>query len=146
MNLFAPPAPTLQGRKALDVIVAEDEPSDRLLLAMAATDADLELSFTFAEDGDDLLNILRQRVEAGLPPDVIVLDIRMPKCNGLEAMEIISADETLKTIPVVMFTTSRRIADMERGLSLGVVRYEVKPRSYPELVAFARQIADVAGA
>ena len=146
MNLFAHSAPTLQGRKALDVIVAEDEPSDRLLLAMAATDAELELSFTFAEDGEDLLNILNQRVDAGLPPDVIVLDIRMPKCNGLEAMEIIAANEVLRKIPVVMFTTSRRIADMERGLSLGVVRYEVKPRSYPELVAFARQIAEVAGA
>lgn len=143
MNLFAPPAPIIQERSALDVIVAEDEPSDRLLLAMAATDADLELSFTFAEDGDDLLGILRQRVEAGLLPDVIVLDIRMPRCNGLEAMEIIAADETLRSIPVLMFTTSRRLADMEHGLSLGVVRYEVKPRSYPELVAFARTIAEV---
>ncbi len=143
MNLFAPPAPTLQGRSALDVIVAEDEPSDRLLLAMAATDADLELSFTFAEDGDDLLAILRERVAADLLPDVIVLDIRMPRRNGLEAMEIIAADETLRSIPVVMFTTSRRLADMERGLSLGVTRYEVKPRSYPELVAFARTIAEV---
>lgn len=143
MNLFAPPAPTMQGRAALDVVVAEDEPSDRLLLAMAATDADLELSFTFAEDGDDLLAILHQRVAAGLLPDVIVLDIRMPRRNGLEAMEIIAADETLRSIPVVMFTTSRRLADMERGLSLGVTRYEVKPRSYPELVAFARTIAEV---
>jgi two-component system response regulator len=146
MNLFAPPAPTMQARTSLDVIVAEDEPSDRLLLAMAATDADLDLSFTFAEDGEDLLSILMQRLDVGLPPDVIVLDIRMPRCNGLEAMEIISSHEALRAIPVVMFTTSRRLADMERGLSLGVVRYEVKPRSYPELVAFARELAEVARA
>jgi CheY-like chemotaxis protein len=143
MNLYATTALTRQDQTAIDVIVAEDEPSDRLLLAMAATDAELDLSFTFAEDGEDLLDILGQRVEAGLPPDVIVLDIRMPRCNGLEAMEIIAADERLRSIPVVMFTTSRRIADMERGLSLGVVRYEVKPRSYPELVAFARTIVEI---
>jgi CheY-like chemotaxis protein len=130
--------------RALDVIVADDEPSDNLLLALAAQDADIDMNFTFAEDGEELLRILIERVAAGNAPDVVVLDIRMPRCTGLEALEAISLSETLRRIPVVMFTTSRRAADMERGLSLGATRFEIKPSTYPELVAFANELAEVA--
>jgi len=130
--------------RALDVIVADDEPSDNLLLALAAQDAEVEMNFTFAEDGEELLQILIDRVASGNAPDVVVLDIRMPRCNGLEALEAISLSASLRRIPVVMFTTSRRAADMERGLSLGAARFEIKPSSYPELVAFANELVDVA--
>ena len=128
----------------LDVIVADDEPADNLLLAMAAQDADVEMNFTFAEDGEELIRLLTERVAEGNLPDVVVLDIRMPRCTGLEAMELISLSESLRQIPVVMFTTSRRNADMELGLSLGVTRFEIKPSSYPELVAFANELVTVA--
>ena len=57
---------------------------------------------------------------------------------------MISLSESLRQIPVVMFTTSRRTADMELGLSLGVTRFEIKPSSYPELVAFANALVTVA--
>ena len=130
--------------RPLDVIVADDEPSDNLLLALAAQDAEVEMNFTFAEDGEELLQILIDRVASGNVPDVVVLDIRMPRCNGLEALEAISLSASLRRIPVVMFTTSRRSADMERGLSLGAARFEIKPSSYPELVAFANDLVDVA--
>jgi len=128
----------------IDVIVADDEPADNLLLALAAQDAEAEMNFTFAEDGEELLKILTERVAAGNVPDVVVLDIRMPRCTGLEAMELISLSESLRRIPVVMFTTSRRAADRELGLSLGVTRFEIKPSSYPELVAFANDLVSVA--
>jgi len=140
VSVKATPAP---GR-ALDVVVADDEPSDNLLLALAAQDADVEMNFTFAEDGEELLRILIDRVTSGNAPDVVVLDIRMPRCNGLEAMEAISLSASLRRIPVVMFTTSRRVADMERGLSLGAARFEIKPNSYPELIAFANDLAHIA--
>ncbi|HUP72007.1 MAG TPA: response regulator [Acidimicrobiales bacterium] len=130
--------------RALDVIVADDEPSDNLLLALAAQDAEVEMNFTFAEDGEELLQILIDRVASGQAPDVVVLDIRMPRCNGLEALEAISLSASLRRIPVVMFTTSRRAADMERGLSLGAARFEIKPSTYPELVAFANDLVDIA--
>ena len=135
--------PVLSGH-AIDVIVADDEPADNLLLALAAQDADAEMNFTFAEDGEELLQILTERVASGNVPDVVVLDIRMPRCTGLEAMQLISLSESLRRIPVVMFTTSRRAADMELGLSLGVTRFEIKPSSYPELVAFANDLVSVA--
>jgi CheY-like chemotaxis protein len=133
----------MQATRPLDVLVADDEPADNLLLALAAKDAHVDMTFTFAEDGEELLRVLAERVTEGNAPDVVVLDIRMPRCTGLEAMEVISASEVLRRIPVVMFTTSRRSVDMERGLSLGVTRFEIKPSSYPELVAFANELASV---
>ena len=84
------------------------------------------------------------RASATTGTDVVVLDIRMPRCTGLEAMELISLSHDLRKIPVVMFTTSRRDADMERGLSLGATRFEIKPSTYPALVAFAGELAIVA--
>ena len=129
---------------ALEVIVADDEPSDNLLLALAALDANEEMNFTFTEDGEELLRILIERVASGNTPDVVVLDIRMPRCTGLEALESISLSQSLRRIPVVIFTTSRRSADLERGLSLGATKFAIKPSSYPELVAFANDIAEIA--
>jgi len=129
--------------RPLDVIVADDEPADNLLLALAAQDAKIDMNFTFAEDGQELLQILIDRVAAGNVPDVVVLDLRMPRCTGLEAMEAIAVSQTLRQIPVVMFTTSRRDADRERGLGLGATKFTIKPSSYPELVAFANELAEV---
>ena len=133
----------MKATRAIDVLVADDEPADNLLLAIAAKDAQVEMAFTFAEDGEELLRILDERVASGNAPDVVVLDIRMPRCTGLEAMEVISKSEVLRRIPVVMFTTSRRAADKAQGLSLGVTRFEIKPSSYPALVDFANELADV---
>lgn len=129
---------------ALEVIVADDEPSDNLLLALAALDANVEMNFTFTEDGEELLRTLIERVASGNTPDVVVLDIRMPRCTGLEALEAISLSQSLRRIPVVIFTTSRRSADLERGLSLGATKFAIKPSSYPELVAFTNDIAEIA--
>ena len=144
MNSSVSVKPTLSPGRPLDVIVADDEPSDNLLLALAAQDAEVEMNFTFAEDGEELLQILIDRVASGNAPDVVVLDIRMPRCTGLEAMEAISLSASLRRIPVVMFTTSRRTADMERGLSLGATKVAIKPSSYPDLVAFANDLAEIA--
>ena len=130
--------------RALDVIVADDEPSDNLWLALAALDADVEMDFTFAEDGEELLRVVIERVRSGKLPDLVVLDIRMPRCSGLEALEAMYLAESLRRIPVVIFTTSRRSADLERGLSLGATKVAIKPSSYPDLVAFANDLAEIA--
>ena len=132
---------TIPPGRPLDVIVADDESADNFLMALAALDAKADMNLTFVEDGEELLQILAERVGAGSIPDVVVLDIRMPRCTGLEAMEIISESEVLRQIPVVLFTTSRRAADLERGLSLGVTRFEIKPSSFAGLVDFVSELA-----
>ncbi|MEO8692304.1 MAG: response regulator [Acidimicrobiales bacterium] len=135
--------PTRASVRPLDVIVADDEASDNLLLTMAARDAEVDMTFTFAKDGEELLRVLNERVASGNTPDVVVLDIRMPRCSGLEVMEVISVSEVLRRIPVVMYTASRRAADMELALKLGVTKFEIKPSSYPELVAFVNALVSV---
>ena len=138
--------PTIPAGRPLDVIVADDEAADNFLLSLAAFDAKADMNFTFAEDGEELLQLLVARVGECNVPDVIVLDIRMPRLSGLEVMEVIASSEVFRRIPVVMFTTSRRAADMDRALSLGVTRFVIKPSSYPELVAFTSELADLARA
>ena len=138
--------PTIPAGRPLDVIVADDEAADNFLLSLAALDAKADMNFTFAEDGEELLQLLVARIRECNVPDVILLDIRMPRFTGLEAMEVIASSEIFQRIPVVMFTASRRTADMDRALSLGVTRFVIKPSSYPELVAFTSELADLARA
>lgn len=142
-NVLAPS--TIPPGRPLDVIVADDESADNFLMVLAADDAGTQMNFTFAEDGDELLRVLAARVAAGDIPDVVVLDIRMPRCTGLEAMEVIASSEVLRRIPVVMFTTSRRVTDRQRGVSLGVTRFEIKPNSYAGLVSFMGELASAFG-
>jgi CheY-like chemotaxis protein len=128
----------------LDVIVADDEPADNLLFTLAANDSDTDMQITFAADGVELLRILTERMLDRRAPDLVVLDLRMPKCTGLEAMEAIAASDLLRDVPVVMFTTSRREADIRRATELGVLRFVTKPSSYSELVAFMAELSDIA--
>jgi CheY-like chemotaxis protein len=136
---------TIPPGRPLDVIVADDESADNFLMVLAAVDAGAQMNFTFAEDGEEFLQVLAARVAAGNIPDLVVLDIRMPRCSGLEVMEAIAESEFLRRIPVVMFTTSRRATDRKRGVSLGVTRFEIKPNSYAGLVSFMGELASAFG-
>jgi CheY-like chemotaxis protein len=127
-------------RSPIDVVVADDDLADNLMLTTAAQDARADLRFTFVEDGFSLLSVLSERIAAGQDPDLVVLDMRMPRCSGLEAMEKIRDTPSLAHIPVVMFTTSRREADIRRAQELGVAEYAIKPSTYAELVEFTDRL------
>ena len=130
-------------RSPLDVLVADDEPADKLLVALAAGEAATEIRFSFVDDGEQLLVALAKRIADGNPPDVVVLDLRMPRCSGLEALERLAESNTAREIPIVMFTNSRRQSDMDRAIELGVVRFQTKPASYTELVEFIDELGRI---
>ena len=134
MSMHNPP-----GRRTV-VIIAEDDPDDRLLIQDALKEATHQsVDAVFVNDGAELLDYLHQRgpyVAKGRrrQPELILLDLNMPKKGGLEALEEIKRDEALRSIPVVVLTTSHAPEHVSRSYALGGNGFITKPDSYKELV------------
>ena len=114
---------------ALRVLVAEDNADHRFLAARAlrhAVDADVEVHEV--EDGEQALDFLYQRrgFEDRARPHLIVLDLRMPRVTGFEVLEQIKQDESLRSIPVVVLTSSHLPEDVDRAYHLGGNSYITK--------------------
>jgi CheY-like chemotaxis protein len=145
MSATATMLPRRQDHHAgFDVLVVDDALADKLLLSMAVQDSMANLNLGFVSDGLIFLDVLAERVAMGKAPDIVVLDHRMPRCTGLEAMEKVRASEAMSAVPVVMLTTSNRIVDACRAAELGVVKYVVKPGTYDGMIQFAEDLAELA--
>lgn len=127
------------------MLVADDDPDDRLLIREALTQVFLTDGLRFVEDGEELLNYLQHRgryAEAGSSPTpgLILLDLNMPKKDGRTALREIKTDRALRHIPVVVLTTSANQEDISRTYDLGVSSFIVKPFSFNELVEIMRTL------
>lgn len=121
------------------VLIADDDPDDRALTADALELSNSSRDVHFVGDGDELLDYLRHEgryCEGSAPrPDVILLDLNMPKRSGTEALAEIKRCATLSDIPVVVFSTSRRPDDVSASYGLGAASYIAKPSTFSELVS-----------
>ena len=129
----------------LSILMAEDDPDDRLLLVDAVDEAALHLNIEFVGDGIELLDRLRRAGPGGVAdrpalPNLILLDLNMPRMDGREALEKLKADPGYRKIPVIIFTTSQSPED--RGLveALGAAGFMTKPSSFQDLVALVRRL------
>lgn len=129
----------------MPVLIAEDDPDDRLMAADAFEECHFEQTLAFVEDGQDLMDYLLRRgryAESGRYPlpRLILLDLNMPRMDGREALREIKSSDTLKHIPVVVLSTSRAIEDVVRSYQEGVNSYIAKPSSYSALVEVMRSL------
>ena len=113
------------------ILLAEDSPADAEMAIDALRDANLVNPIVHVEDGVEAMDYLLRRGafvnrEAG-NPSVLLLDIKMPRMDGLEVLKMLRADENLRLIPVVILSSSREEADLARSWDLGVNAYVVKP-------------------
>jgi two-component system response regulator len=113
------------------ILIAEDSPADAEMAIDALRDARLANPIVHVEDGVEALDFLLRRGafadrEPGLPA-VLLLDIKMPRMDGLEVLQRIRAEEELKRLPVVILSSSREESDLARSWDLGVNAYVVKP-------------------
>ena len=127
------------------ILMAEDDPDDRLLSKEALQEAHLANQLRFVEDGEDLMDYLHQRGKYIDPaqsprPGLILLDLNMPKKDGREALEEIKAESSFRSIPVVVLTTSKAEEDILRSYELGVSGYVTKPVTLPELIEVMKTI------
>lgn len=126
------------------ILLVEDNPNDLELTLIALERSQLANEVVVVRDGADALDYLFARGsyatrEQGNPA-VVLLDLKLPKVDGLEVLAEIRNDAGLKSIPVVMLTSSREEQDLVRSYALGVNAYVVKPVDFQE---FVRAIADL---
>lgn len=122
------------------ILMAEDDADDRLLVQDAFTECGGKDSVRFVGDGEELVDYLlhrgkyEQKIEAPRP-DLILLDLNMPRKDGREALKEIRTYAHLRRVPVVVFTTSRADTDIEKVYDLGANSFITKPAAFDELVA-----------
>ena len=128
------------------ILVADDDPDDRMMMKEALEENNFSHSLHFVEDGEELLDYLHKRgkfvSEKITMPSLIILDLNMPKIDGREALSQIKSNAHLKRIPVIVLSTSRAEEDIVRTYDLGVNSFISKPVHYNDLVHVAREIGN----
>lgn len=126
------------------ILLAEDSANDVELTLAALAEHRLANQVDVVRDGAKALDYLYRRgryaARENINPALVLLDLKMPKVTGLEVLKEIKADAGLKTIPVVMLTSSREEGDLIRSYELGVNAYVVKPVDFVEFMEAVRQI------
>jgi CheY-like chemotaxis protein len=122
------------------VLHIEDQPGDRQLMREAIAEAHVPMELVHASNGADGLGFLAYAATRRLP-DLIVVDLNMPKIGGLEFVAAIKADERWKSIPVVVLSSSESPQDREQTLSLGALAFIPKPDEWQRYLDLARNLA-----
>jgi CheY-like chemotaxis protein len=124
------------------LLIAEDDPDDRLILETAFRIAGVSDPLTFVADGEELMRYLKRNEHSGskLPYMLLVLDLNMPKKDGRSALREIREDPLLRHLPVVVLTTSSAEQDIEYCRNLGVSNYVTKPSDFDGFIQFAKYI------
>jgi CheY-like chemotaxis protein len=125
------------------ILLAEDNAND-VELTLAALRGHVANPIAVVRDGAEALDFLYQRgAHAGRakePPCVILLDLKMPKVDGLEVLRTVKGDPPLRTIPVVVLTSSAEESDLVRSYDLGVNAYVVKPVAFSEFMGAVKMV------
>ena len=137
----------MQTGSAITILMADDDPEDRLLTQEAFEENHLSNDLRFVEDGIELLDYLHQRGQYSDPttaprPGLILLDLNMPRKDGRQALQEIKADPELRRIPVVVLTTSQADEDIVETYDLGCSSFITKPASFEGLVEVTKSISD----
>ncbi len=126
-------------RKRFTILLAEDKTHDQMLMKRALQESALFKGLYIVKDGEELLDYLHHRRQysdrAIAPrPDLILLDLYLPKLNGIDALQAIKADPDLRRIPIVILTSSKSEVDIRRSYELGASSYLTKPMTFELLV------------
>jgi CheY-like chemotaxis protein len=128
--------------KPINVLLVEDDPGDTLMIKEAFQDNKVRNELSCVADGVDAMRFLRREDEfAHAPrPDLILLDLNLPRKDGREVLGEIKNDESLRAIPVVVLTTSEAEEDILRSYQLHANAYVTKPVDFDCFISVVRQI------
>ena len=127
---------------SITILLADDDPDDRLLMLDAFEESRLLNMLETVEDGERLLDYLHRRngFETAARPQLILLDVNMPRKSGFETLREIKSDENLRRIPVVMMSTSQSDGDIRRAYDYGANSFVVKPVTFESLIGLVKAI------
>ena len=132
-------------RRPITILMADDDADDRQMTKEAFEESHLNNDLRFVEDGVELLDYLKRRGKYNAPfsaprPGLILLDLNMPKKDGREALREIKADPRLKSIRVVVLTTSKAEEDIFRTYDLSAASYITKPVTFAAMIEIVRTL------
>jgi CheY-like chemotaxis protein len=125
-------------RNAKPILLVEDDQVDAMTVKRALKDLNVTNRLDISNHGEEALNFLRN--DRNQKPGIILLDLNMPRMNGIEFLKIVKRDESFKRIPVVVLTTSKEEQDRIESFELGVAGYMIKPVDYLQFVEVMRAI------
>ncbi|GAB2189566.1 response regulator [Sessilibacter sp. MAH2] len=126
----------MKNNRSVDILLVEDNPGDVILTQEAFAEAKIVNSISIAKDGEEALNILFSRpgYEQHSKPDLILLDLNLPKVDGREVLENLKGDDVLRRIPVIVLTSSESERDILESYDLHANGYIVKPLDLNQFV------------
>jgi len=126
------------------ILLVEDSPNDAELTLEALAEHNLANDVLWVHDGEEALDYLYRKGKYSARSEenlaVILLDLKLPKVDGIEVLRVLKADENLRTIPVVILTSSREERDMIESYRLGVNAYVVKPVEFAEFMSAVEEL------
>lgn len=130
---------------ALKILIAEDDAEDRMFIQDAFSELQLSAYVSFLEDGEALLRYLHGDPPYEDPnlhprPNIILMDLNMPRKDGREALREIKTHPELRSIPVIIFSTSSDSSDISQSYQSGANSYLTKPVRFQELVSMLREL------
>ena len=125
-------------RSSKPILLVEDDTVDVMTVKRALKDVQVTSELVPAGDGEQALAYLRDYGNA--KPCIILLDLNMPKMNGIEFMRIIKADEVLQRIPIIVLTTSNSDQDISKSFELGAAGYMLKSVDYKKFIEIIKTI------
>lgn len=117
--------------KALNILLIEDDVIEVMKFNRVLSNLNLKHKIVEANNGEEALTILKVKE---VIPDIIILDLNMPKINGIEFLSILKADDYLKYIPAIILTTSNNRKDILECYKIGIAGYLLKPLKYDDYV------------
>ncbi|QSJ17307.1 response regulator [Nostoc sp. UHCC 0702] len=126
----------------IEVLLVEDNPGDAQLTRIALEDSKISINLNVVEDGVEAMAFLRKQEKyAQVPhPDIVLLDLNLPRKDGREVLAEIKTDDNLKRIPVVVLTTSQAEEDVLRAYNLAANCYITKPVDFDQFVKIVQSI------
>ncbi|MGO4910995.1 MULTISPECIES: response regulator [unclassified Leeuwenhoekiella] len=118
-------------KRVLSILLIEDDRIEVMKLKRVLSKSDLKHHLVEAKNGEEALTILQDKSNL---PDIILLDLNMPKINGIEFLKILKNDSYLKYIPTVILTTSNNHNDVKECYEIGIAGYVLKPLKYEDYV------------
>ncbi|WP_179318341.1 response regulator [Winogradskyella helgolandensis] len=118
--------------KTLNILLIEDDMIEVMKLNRASSSLQLNQNITEANNGEEALSLLENKDSL---PDIILLDLNMPKISGIEFLKILKADDRLRYIPTIILTTSNNQRDLLECYKIGIAGYVLKPLKYEDYVS-----------